>query len=126
MCDQQSRRSACAYAQSNQSLCLSLEYSLTLRLQTEPHLEFLGLKGGFIGLCESTLVKMPHCWKPHIMADIETHLSFAESPEENPRASFLGLIGNASPLGNFLYILKVLLIHHFILKYVLHASIDIA
>ena len=30
---------------------------------TEHHLEFLSLKGGCTGSPESTLVKMPHCWK---------------------------------------------------------------
>ena len=33
-------RPACAYAQSDQSLCLSLEYSMTVKLLTENHLEF--------------------------------------------------------------------------------------
>ena len=68
MCDQQSLRSACANAQSDQSLCLSLEYSLTVKLLTEHHLEFLNLKGGYTGSPESTLVKMPHCWKSHVTA----------------------------------------------------------
>ena len=45
MCDQQSLRPACAYAQSDQSLCLSLEYSLIVKLLTEHHLDFLSLKG---------------------------------------------------------------------------------
>ena len=44
MCDQQSFNSACAYAQSDQSLCMSLEYFMTLRLLIEHHLEFLTLK----------------------------------------------------------------------------------
>ena len=70
MCDQQSLRSACAYAQSDQSLCLSLEYSMTIKLLTEHHLEFLSLKGGCTGPSESTLVKMPHCWKSHVAAHI--------------------------------------------------------
>ena len=35
MCDQQSLRSACAYAQSDQSLSLSLEYSMSVKLLTE-------------------------------------------------------------------------------------------
>ena len=56
MCDQQSFRSACAYAQSDQSLCKSLEYSMTVKLLTEHHLEFLSLKGGCTGSAESTLV----------------------------------------------------------------------
>ena len=61
MCDQQRLRSACAYAQSDQSLCSSLEYSMTVRLLTEDNLESLSLKGGCTGSSESTLVKMPHC-----------------------------------------------------------------
>ena len=70
MCDQQSLRSACAYAQSDQSLGLSLEYSVTVELLTEHHLEFLSLKGSFTGLSETTLVKMPHCWKSHVAAQM--------------------------------------------------------
>ena len=46
MCDQQRLRPACAYAQTDQSLCLSLEYSINVKLLTEHHLEFLSLKGG--------------------------------------------------------------------------------
>ena len=55
-----------AYAQSYQNLCLSLEYSMSVKLLTEQHLEFLSLKGGCTGSPESTLVKMPHCWKSHV------------------------------------------------------------
>ena len=73
MCDQQSLRSACAYAQTDQSICSSLEYSmivklltehhleLIVKLLTEHHLEFLSLKGGCRGSSESTLVKMSNC-----------------------------------------------------------------
>ena len=70
MCNQQSLRSACPYAQSDQSLCLSLEYSLSVKLLTEHHLEFLCFKGSCTGSSESTLVKMPHCWKSHDTAHI--------------------------------------------------------
>ena len=41
---------------------------MSVKLLTEHHLRFLSLKGGFIGSSESTLVKMPHCWKSHVMA----------------------------------------------------------
>ena len=68
MWDQQSLRSACAYAHSDHSLCLSLEYSMGAKLLTKHYLEFLNLKGGCKGLSESTLVKMPHCWKSHVTA----------------------------------------------------------
>ena len=65
-CDQQSLRSACAYVQSDQSLYQSLEYSMSVKLLTEHHLEFLILKGGCTGSSESTQVKMPHCWKSYL------------------------------------------------------------
>ena len=61
MCDQQSLRSVYAYVQSDQSLCGSLECSMSVKLLTEHRLEFLSLKG-------STIVKMPHCWKSHVAA----------------------------------------------------------
>ena len=72
MCDQQSLRSVWAYAQSDQSLCLSLEYSMSVELLTDHHLEFLRLKGGCTGSSESALVKIPHCWKSHVAAHIFT------------------------------------------------------
>ena len=80
MCDQQSFRSACAYAQSDQSLCLSLEYSMTVKLLTEHHLEFLSSKGGCTDLSASTLVKMPHCWKSHVTTQIT--LLFKDEEEQ--------------------------------------------
>ena len=67
MCDQQIIRSACAYAQSDQSLCLSLEYFFSAKLLTEHHLELLSLKGGCTGSSESTLVKISNCWKSHVL-----------------------------------------------------------
>ena len=70
MCDQQSLRSDCTYAQSDQSLCLSLEYSRIVKLLIEHHLEFLSLKRGCRGSSESKLVKITHCWKSHAMAHI--------------------------------------------------------
>ena len=47
---------------------------MIVKLLTEHHLEFLGLKGGCTGLSESTHVKMPHCWKSHAMAQISVVL----------------------------------------------------
>ena len=72
VCATSKLRPACAYAQSDQSLCLSLEYSMTVKLLTEHDLELLSLKGGCTGSSESALVKMPHCWKSHVVA----HLCF--------------------------------------------------
>ena len=56
---------------SGQSLCLSLEYYTTVKLPNEHHLELPSLKGGCTGSSESTLVKMPHCWKSHVVAHIQ-------------------------------------------------------
>ena len=66
MCDHQRLRPACAYAQSNQSLCLLFKYSTVVKLLTEQHFEFLSFKGGCTGSSESTHVKIPHCWKSHV------------------------------------------------------------
>ena len=63
MCDQQRFITTCAYEQYDQSLCWSLEYSISDKLLTEHHLEFLRFKGGRTGSSESTRVKMPHCLK---------------------------------------------------------------
>ena len=41
---------------------------MIVKLLPEHHLEFLSLKGGCTGSSESTLVKMPHCWKSHALA----------------------------------------------------------
>ena len=43
---------------------------MSVKLLTEHHLEFLSLKGGCTSLSESTLVKMPHCWKSHVAAQL--------------------------------------------------------
>ena len=43
---------------------------MIVKLLTEHHLEFLGLKGGCRGSSESTLVKMSNCWKSHALAHI--------------------------------------------------------
>ena len=76
LCDQQRLRPACAYAQSDQSLCLSLDYSMSVKLLTEHHLELLSLTGGCRGSSKPTHVKMPHCWKSHALAHMEYSFLF--------------------------------------------------
>ena len=44
--------------------------SLFVKLLTEHHLEFLNFKGGHTGWPEPKLVKMSHCLKSHITAQI--------------------------------------------------------
>ena len=43
---------------------------MIVKLLAERHLEFLCLKGGYIGSSESSLVKIPNCWKSHATAQI--------------------------------------------------------
>ena len=51
-----------------------LDFFLTVKLLTEHHLEFLSLKGGCAGSSESTLVKILHCWKSHVVAHFTYHM----------------------------------------------------
>ena len=48
---------------------------MSVKLLTEHHLEFLSLKGGCTGWSESTLVKMPHCWKSLVTAHLFVFIS---------------------------------------------------
>ena len=41
---------------------------MSVKLLTEHRLEFVGLKADCTGSSESTLVKMPNCWKSHVAA----------------------------------------------------------
>ena len=90
MCDQQRLRPACAYTQSDQSLCYSLEYSMNIKLLTEQHLEFLSLKGGYTGSSESIHVKMPHCWKSHVTVQMDNTIFIVSICSVVLRSRFLG------------------------------------
>ena len=57
------------------------EYSITVKLLTEQHLELLSLTGGCRGSSESKLVKMPNCLKSHVAAHLLT-LSRLESHKQ--------------------------------------------
>ena len=43
---------------------------MTFKLLTEQHFEFLCLTGGCVDSSESTIVKMPHCWKSNVTAQL--------------------------------------------------------
>ena len=59
---------------------------MTVKLLTEYNLEFLSLKDGCTGSSESTLVKMLHCWKSHVVAHMLTiemlHVNRIKTREE--------------------------------------------
>ena len=46
---------------------------MSVKLLTEHDLECQSLKGGCRCWSESTVVKMPHCWKSHVTAHIILH-----------------------------------------------------
>ena len=77
----QSLRPACAYTQSDQSLCYSQEYSMRVKLLTEQHMEFLSCTD----LPESTLIKMPHCWKSHVTAKLYSPCMFIKTLAVKPQ-----------------------------------------
>ena len=56
---------------------------MSVKLLTEHHLEFLGLKGGYTGSTESTRVKIPHCWESHVTAH------FVDSEDSDQRPHFV-------------------------------------
>ena len=68
---------------------------MTVKLLTEHHLEFLSLKGGCTGSSESTLVKMPHCWKSRVMAHFCSYLYI--SVTETPHNLFTTRTSNFTP-----------------------------
>ena len=45
---------------------------MIIKLLTEHYLEFLSLKRGCRGSSKSTHIKMPHCWKSHATAQIDS------------------------------------------------------
>ena len=52
---------------------------MTKSLLIEHHLEILNFEGGYTGSSESTLVKTPHFWKSHIVAQF--YCLFSENEE---------------------------------------------
>ena len=47
---------------------------MIVKLPTKHYFEFLSLKGGCRGSPESTHVKMSHCWKSHVVAQMHCTL----------------------------------------------------
>ena len=76
-----------------------------VKLLAEHHLEFLLLTGDCTGFSESTLVKMPHCWKsfvavqifvlllhPYIVIDLQCQFrKFWEPFSKNKNSEFYGV-----------------------------------
>ena len=62
---------------------------MSVKILTGHNLECLSLKGGCTGSSESTLVKMPHCWKSHVTAQLyllKTFMSMNNTKSESLEA----------------------------------------
>ena len=66
---------------------------MSVKLLTEYHLEFLSIKGSCTGSSESTLVKMPHWWKSHVVAQMLIHL-----PQTIPTLTLCSLVSSVDYL----------------------------
>ena len=53
---------------------------MSVKLLTEHNLEFLSLKGGCTGWSESAHVKIPHCWKSLVLAQISVATKVVKPP----------------------------------------------
>ena len=53
---------------------------MNVKLLTEHRLEFLSIKECYTGSSESTLVKMPYCWKSHVGSKMHHEHIFFVSP----------------------------------------------
>ena len=65
---------------------------MSLKLLAKQLLEFLSLTGGYRGSSGSTLVKMPHCWKSHVAAQLSIILIC--SVRKGPKISVMSNRGN--------------------------------
>ena len=70
MCDQQCLRSACAYAQSEQSIFYSLDHSMSVMRLTEHHMEFMFSFISFRRNINYLLPRLLNFWKPDTLPRI--------------------------------------------------------
>ena len=67
---------------------------MRIKLLNEHNLEFLSLKGGCTASSESTLVKMPHCWKSHVTAQLLNEHMYQCACTRDEQESRVGIRGN--------------------------------
>ena len=70
---------------------------MTIKLLTEHNLEFLSLRGDCTVSYESTLVKMPHCWKSHV-----TDHMYIMSMHDSSKLSRFCLVVEAEQASDFI------------------------
>ena len=55
---------------------------MTVKLLTEHRFKILSLKGECTGSSESTFVKVPHCWKSHVVAQYNVEIDYCKKREK--------------------------------------------
>ena len=83
---------------------------MIVKLLTEHHLEFLSLKGGCRGSSESTLVKIPHCWKSHVMAHFISCFTIGLS--RIIKGDYSCCVWTKNRIGQNIFVLIAKMIHH--------------
>ena len=60
---------------------------MSVKLLTKHHLEFMSLEESCTGSSVSTLVKMPHCWKSHVTAEMfcQRHMTLPALLKKNTK-----------------------------------------
>ena len=61
---------------------------MTFKLLTKQYFEFLSFNGSSTGSSESTLVKMPHCWKSRVAAQLSYDFLYHKNKECNGEVIF--------------------------------------
>ena len=96
---------------------------MIVKLLTDHHLRFLNQKGGCTGSSESTLVKMPNCWKSHAAAYFQFYVYlFPGRPEKLPDVCYSWwVLSSLKIIGKLHWIDKVKFINESIIN-TLHAG----
>ena len=74
---------------------------MIVKLLTEHHLELLSLKGVCTGSPESTLVKLPHCWKSHDATHIYAYMYIYMLPFTNTGGMYIQYIWAGEKITEF-------------------------
>ena len=86
------------------------------KLLTEHDLEFLSLIGGCRGPSESTLVKIPHCWKSHVTAHLHYHFHYWTLLKSNNRyinyADYIWTLSRQNVSSKFVTIVLIRCTHY--------------
>ena len=104
MCDQQGSDQHAHTRSLIRAFAHRLNFLWVLCYRPNIFFEVLSLKGGYTGCSESTLVKMPHCWKSHVTAQFVVSIDISGRVAASRKAIlFLLCVGYESHHGFHLF-----------------------